>query len=425
MLKKSIIFLFFMASLNGLFAQEYDQISIGSEYADQTYYSLKHGTIQSNDYRVWDIAFSTQGSDDAGIFINEAAHINANSQLELYHVPNASYDQTIVLDTASWRRLYNPDVNWQTGAFNTIASDTNPLDYGWGVYDPNTMVITGSEVYVIRLRNGIYKKLFIQTLTDEYKFKYANLNGSDEKLNSIIKTENGGKVLSHFSLENNTVVNIEPDSWDLIFTRYMDYVSLGNGNDEYLDYVITGVLSGVDVQVAQADGVIPSDAEEGDYLNLYTPLVDEIGYDWKSFNLSLFQYSILDDRVYFVKNNDNDICKITFIDFEGPQTGVTTIFKECNIVADADDVSIHGLKSINVFPNPANTYVDVALDFEKKTEAQLSVIDITGKTHLSNSYSFSSGFQSTRLELNIPSGNYYILIQTPSHVQQIPIVITQ
>lgn len=419
--KKWIICFFLLTFLQGLEAQQFDQISIGPEYVDQTYYSIKQGTIQSNDYRVWDIAFSTQGLQDGGVFINEASHLSADSQIELYHVPNGDYNETITVDTASWVRLFNPDQNWQTGAFNTIALENNPLDYGWGTYDPTSMVVSGTEVFVIKLRNEQYKKIFIQSLTQDYKFKYADLDGSNERLNTISKADHLGKVMARFSLENDVVADIEPDSWDLLFTRYMDYVSDGAGT--YLDYVITGVFSDNDVLVAQADGVDPEQAMEEDYLGLYTSQVDEIGYDWKNFDINILQWSVADDRVYFVKNADNDICKIAFIDFEGSTTGVTTITKECNIVADVSDPVLHGLNSVNAFPNPASMFVDLALDFEVKTEALVTLIDATGKTHVSLAYTFNAGFQSTRIDLNVPAGNYYVLIQTKNQVQRIPLII--
>jgi len=422
MIKKLSIFCFFLTTLVGLSAQQYDQISIGAGYIDQTYYSLKQGIIQSNDYRVWDISFSTQGVQDGGIFINEAAHLNADSQLELFHVPNGNYDQNITVDLDAWSQLYNPDQNWQTGAFNTIASESNPADYGWGIYNPSTMEVTGQSVYVIKLRNNNYKKIFIESLSTVYNFKYANLDGSDEYNVTISKADFAGKTVAHYSLEDNQVVNIEPESWDLLFTRYMDYVSDGNGT--FLDYSLTGVFSGVDVQVAQADGVNPSQAKESDYLDLYTSQVDEIGYDWKSFNIGMLQWSMVEGRVYFVKNTDNNICKIAFVDFEGSMTGVTTITKECNIVADVTDVSNTSLTSVNVFPNPASNYVDLALDFKSKTTAQISVIDITGKTHMSLPYVFNSGFQSTRIDLNVPSGNYIILLETADYVKHLSLIVT-
>ncbi len=423
MIKKLSIFSFLFLSISGLIAQEYDQISIGAEYVDQTYYSIKQGTIQSNDYRVWDISFSTQGLQDGGIFINEAAHLNADSQLELFHVPNGDYNQNVIIDLEAWTQLYNPDQNWQTGAFNTIADENNPLDYGWGIYDPSSSVVSGRSLYVIKLRSNTYKKIFIESLDSEYNFKYANLDGSGEQFISISKSDFVGKTVAHYSLENDQLVNIEPESWDLLFTRYMDYV--GDGNGTFLDYSLTGVLSGVNVQVAQADGVNPSDAMESDYIDLYTSQVDEIGYDWKSFNIGMLQWSIAEDRVYFVKNTDNNICKIAFVDFEGSMTGVTTITKECNIVADVTDVANSSLTSVNVFPNPASNYVDLALDFKSKTAGQISILDITGKAHVSLPYVFNSGFQSTRIDLNMPTGNYIILLETADSVRHLPLIITR
>ena len=49
--------------------------------------------------------------------------------------------------------------------------------------------------------------------------------------------------------------------------------------------------------------------------------INEIGYDWKTFDMGSFSYIIDNSRCYFIKDFDNNIFRIYFTEFEGSSTG--------------------------------------------------------------------------------------------------------
>jgi len=82
----------------------------------------------------------------------------------------------------SWPILNNGDDDWENGAFNR--NSLGHPDYGWGVYNEFTHDVVGDSIYVIKLVNGAYKKLWIVDKASSlniYNFKYANIDGTNEQ----------------------------------------------------------------------------------------------------------------------------------------------------------------------------------------------------------------------------------------------------
>ncbi len=146
------------------------ELSYGASYANQVYYQLEDDTETTVVNTSWDIAFTTQGLQDAGIFINEATAFMSN-ELELYHAPTDEFVDVIDPEDLG-ERIHNNELSWELGAFNDGKILANPLDYGWGTYNPGNMTVEGEEVFVIKLRDGSFKKLMIESLTfTTYKFE--------------------------------------------------------------------------------------------------------------------------------------------------------------------------------------------------------------------------------------------------------------
>ncbi len=404
---------------------QFDQITNEEKYTHQVYYSLsEEGTLNSVEHGVWDIAFTTQGVQDAGIFVNEGASLVDVQQVELYFTGLTDFDQSIVIDTAAWTRLYNPEVDWQNGAFNSLKDPTNAFDFGWGIYNPGIFTVEGKYVFVVKLRNGEWKKIFIESLLFEWIFKHANLDGSDEVNQIISKMDHPNRVLAYYSIQNEEVVDIEPMEWDLLFTRYNTYTDDGNGN--FLDYVVTGVLSGLDVKVAQYDDVNPNNLEFDDVDDEdYEDELDIIGFDWKEVDINSATYTVKDDLVYFVLKADETVCKLEFIDFEGSSTGTTTIKRECRIIAPIKDIQINGLNSARVFPNPCTDNINLLLDIDKKMDTKLSLFDMNGSLLNTYSHSFEPGLKHKQLPINLKNGQYNLVIEASGSVHSLPIIVAK
>jgi hypothetical protein len=50
--------------------------------------------------------------------------------------------------------------------------------------------------------------------------------------------------------------------------------------------------------------------------------ISEIGSDWKSYSMSLNQWTLKSNRVYFVRDKNMSVFKIVFTGFGGTSTGI-------------------------------------------------------------------------------------------------------
>lgn len=399
-----------------------DQPSFGTGYGNLSYYSIADGEVTTIDHTEWDIAFSVDGR-DLGVFVNEAVASSRTAPLpevELYVTGSTDFEN---VDTAGMTRIYNKELSWSAGAFNHVRIVDDPFDFGWGSYDPATHRVNGSRIFVIKLRNGIHQKLEIQSLAGGvYTFRYAGLDGENVVTQTVNKADYAGKTLAYFSLEQEAVLDLEPESWDLKFTRYTTPLDAGGG--EIIEYMVAGVLTNAGVEVAKATGIDPLTVDHAAYDTLYSDTISMIGYDWKTFDLNTFQWSVPADLVYFVKTTGDEIWKLQFIDFEGSSTGVTTLEK----TFEAEVTSLNGvfkhLQSFEVFPNPATDHVNIA--FELRTpvaEATLFLSDRSGRVLHTRRMPIDAGFNVRTLPLDLPAGMYALSIRAGKDVISKPLLI--
>src|SRR5690606_24410143 len=113
------------------------------------------------------------------------------------------------------------------------------------------------HVFVIRLRDGTDLKMQIQSLASgTYQFRDANLDGSNEVTKTVTKADHSG-LLAYFSFETGDIVDVEPATgFEMVFLRYTTPLPDPGGGDP-IPYLVTGILSGGGVQVAQANGIDP------------------------------------------------------------------------------------------------------------------------------------------------------------------------
>jgi len=356
-MRLTIIFALITAFVTLVNAQQVEQVSTGAGYSLQAYYTLESGDVEQVNNEDWDIAFSNAGDIDAGIFINESAAFMQGA-LALYLSDKTDWDETItdvsVFDDGV--RLYNPKQNWTEGAFNRVADENNPLDYGWGAYNTETHVIEGDKIYVLEQRNGSYLKLQIQQLVGgEYQFRYAGLDGSDEVSATVSKNENSGEDLLFYSLRDQQMVDVPIAGADLVFKRYFAPLDDGSGNT--LQYSVTGILLAPGTEAVVADGVDPQTVLESDYSDQYSAVPTVIGHDWKEFDFSA-GWQLDFDRVHFVKTREGDIYKVYLFDFEGSSTGITTLEKTYLTTVNNDEV-LEENTAIKLFPNPAQHQIQI------------------------------------------------------------------
>ena len=362
------------------------QISMGNNYANQIFYSMQNGEIKNISNDNWDLAFTTD---------QYASTIRTNDgkgvELYTYHLGDTSDWQNInvsIMNNLS-SGMYNSEISWYDGAFEN--NSLGHPDYGWGVYNMITHNVTGDSLYIIKTINGNWKKIWIQELTTagEYIFKFANLDGSNEITQSILKTNYTDKNFIYFSIDQNTIIDREPISseWDITFTKYISPV-------QAMPYPVTGVLTNNNTEVAKATGVTDP-LTYFDYSNHnFNNEINSIGYDWKSYQGS---FVVDANRCYFIKDKNENIWRLVFNSFDGMSTGNIEFNTELIFITSSEN--INKASSLNVFPNPTTQNTNLIFDFEE--ECLINIYDISGVQVYSNQ------LNSTGLELiNLPTGNF-------------------
>lgn len=406
-MKTVITFFLLLLVLPGPVTAQFLQAVQGPGYNTAVYFELSSGAANSVEHTAWDIAFNV-GSRSSGILVNEgvsASQTDPQREVKLY--ASAATDFATADTSQLTERLYNSEASWDDGAFNAAALPSDPFDFGWGAYDPATHIIGGSRVFFLTTRDGAYHKVFVKSLAGgAYTFIHGPLDGSSVDTVTIDKAQFTGKTLAYFSFENG-VLDLEPDSWDLLFTRYVTPLPDGEGN--ILDYNVTGVLQNQGVSVAMLSGVDPETVTAPADENAYADTLTTIGYEWKSFDLNTFQWAIPDDLVYFVKTPDS-LYRLQFIDFEGSSTGVST-FSLSTEGTTATPVLSSGINRSRLYPNPApqQAILEVETSFSAEN-LTLEVIDPTGRTlSASRVRALQVGLNQIEIPLlNLPAGHYFV-----------------
>jgi hypothetical protein len=277
---------------------------------------------------------------------------------------------------AGWKRLYNSDTIWEDGAFNRNALD-HP-DYGWGVYNGITHDVVGDSIYIIKLANGAYKKLWIErknSANNTYYFTFANLDGTNQFTETLDVKPYEDKLFVYYNLSIGSVIDRDPakDSWDLLFSRYMGIVYDNSGNPT--NYVVVGVLNNVETGANKNHPVSP------DFVEWYAKPMEfyktVIGSDWKYFDMNTFSYSVTDSLVYFVQSLSGDIYKFVPLSFSGQSEGKTVFTHELvSMVNISENNAEAGLR---IFPNPASDQVNIDLTGLTTEKVTLEIYDLSGR----------------------------------------------
>ena len=377
------------------------QISMGNNYANQVFYSMQNGEIKNISNDNWDLAFTTD---------QYASTIRTNDgkgvELYTYHLGDTSDWQNINVSITNnlSSGMYNSEISWYDGAFEN--NSLGHPDYGWGVYNMINHNVTGDSLYIIKTINGNWKKIWIQELTTagEYVFKFANLDGSNEITQSILKTNYTDKNFIYFSIDQNTIIDREPISseWDITFTKYISPV-------QATPYPVTGVLINSSTEVAKATGVTDP-LTYFDYSNHnFNNEINSIGYDWKSYQGS---FVVDANRCYFIKDKNENIWRLVFNSFDGMSTG--NIEFNTELIFNTSSVNINKTNSLNVFPNPTAQNTNLIFDFEE--ECLINIYDISGLKVYTKQLN-SGGLELINLPTeNFDAGLYFLVVYKENRV---------
>jgi len=294
-----------------------EKITMSSGYANDVYYSMANGVIATVPRSNWDIAFQT-GSRTSTIIINAGAGI------KLYTYPGgdiSAWDNVTTADIGSWKNMNNSDTTWSFGAFERNA--LGHPDYGWGIYNSVSHDVIGDSIFIIQLQDQSYRKLSIikkASVGNKYIFRFANINGSGLVTDTVDCKPYSGKNFIYYSFTIKDIIDREPsaDSWDFLVTKYIEMIPDDAGGR--VPYPVIGILTNSGIKSATLDNV---DVSTINYSSAnFVTAISEIGSDWKSYSMSLNQWTLKSNRVYFVRDRNLSVFKIVFKGFGGTPTGI-------------------------------------------------------------------------------------------------------
>lgn len=360
----SILACFGLTTAPAAQAQEviYDSVVLGEGNANMSFYSLANGELAQVTLADWHIALDVRP-------MGATARINGGLGLKLY--PYGSLAEWDNVDLSTWLPgdpYRNDQVDWSYGAFSQ--GGDGMFDFGWGVYDVVTHVVTSDVMYLVQLPDETWKKVALLSLSSGvYDLQFANIDGSDFFNVSVNKADYDGQLFAYCNLLTGTVEDLEPaEPWDIAFFTYEDEVAPGTY------YPVTGGLIHPNVTVQQSEGLADPFLDGSYSFDSFSFETDAIGHDWKSF-VPGQGYSIEAERCYFVADSYGDVWRLVFTGFGGSATGEITFgLLEAGTIANS--VSESPAESVGFYPNPLTSGQPLTVSTE--SAARIRVFAATG-----------------------------------------------
>lgn len=370
-----------------------DSVSIGAGYSKRVFYSLENGITGEMNANIWDLQFVTYKLQASTVRLNAGFGVQA---WEYLSGDSADWN---VLDTSGlgtengWLRIYDDSHTYDPGAFEVTA--TGYPNYGWGNYNSISHDVVGYKLFVVKSRNGQYKKLFIKGLwsgTNSFEVVYANLDGSNEVNLNIARSNFNTKNFVYLNIENDSLLDAEPirSGYELIFEKYETELSPG------VYYPVTGVRAAPDVKTARVYG--------SDNNVTVNDTIINIGHDWKTFSGGTY---VIDDSLSFlVQARNGDLYQIWFTGFSGSATGTFYFNKQKIQTASVEDALANAME---IYPNPAAEVLNINTGMQ--SPLTVYVIDLNGRVLMQQS--FEQGEAQLRLaEAGLSTGTYVAYILT-------------
>jgi hypothetical protein len=277
-----------------------------SIYSSQFFYDLSSNKIiNQTPNNKWDLSFESK---------KQGYVIRINSSNLLAVLPTNETDFNITNFTTLGRKWNydksdgNPD---STAISKWVNTQLSPYNYS-------------GEVFLLGQYDGInynpLKKFVFYSVTDtSYRFKYANIDGSNLKDVMIKKDSLYNCVF--YSISKNDTVYIEPlkSKWDLLFSQYSTTLYTDAGTP--VPYFVRGTLINAYKVKAALDSIHDfssinlSDIGDFDFKTNW----DIIGHNWKSVEVNqqanTAKYEVRANYNYIIEDSEGDYYKLKFISF--------------------------------------------------------------------------------------------------------------
>ena len=387
--------LFAISILFNVQSQGLVEFSMGSGYAYDIFYSLNNGITGYADRTNWELAFSTNPS-------NNNIRINSGSGVTLFKVSENLDDWgQIESITSNAAQLRNSYTDWSMGAF--VSDAIGDLNYGWGNYNLDTYTTEGNSIYIINYGSESKKMIINSAFNGLFNITIANLDGSNEANFSVNTANYINKKFIYYSLINMQTIDREPDSdnWDLVFTKYEADLNKSN-NDSELFYIVTGALSNNNM-VFEYDGFLDVNPDLDVISEGFSSAINTIGWDWKQYSGG--GYSIVANRSYFIFNTAfNSLYKLVFESFSGGSSGNCSF-----LIENLEYEPIHILESndlnVDIYPNPNPGFFKISSSLN---EAFMMIKDLNGRLVLTKDYQQDMSLDLTDLK----DGIYFVILES-------------
>lgn len=401
-----------------------DSVSMNSGYTHDVFYDLYDGDKNDHVGNDWHIAFQTTTFGSSGFNATvRANHINGKVQVySLHKQASLKFGGLVTADSSGLTdpnmQIVNENMSWGLGAFTNNRS-TSQIDFGWGMYDMNSHDVVGDSLYLVMVDGAAYQ-LWIQKYQSigsvGYTFRVAKFDGSDDRMDSIkVTAPYNDRLFAYYDITSGTFIDREPSrsEWDIMFTRYQNNKTFGPTPGQLQPY--TGVLSNLDVEVAELTGIDPNTVTSSNFSNQLGALSDEtnvIGDDWKVFNMTSFQYDLDTNTSYIIKSvNSGTFYHLQFTRFDGTATGKTVFQKRVLATTSVKNVASK-VSEYSVYPNPAQNNINIMLDAKANAaNTQLVLMDMTGKVLQHTTVDLKKGVNAYSFDVSAyPSGTYVIMV---------------
>jgi hypothetical protein len=287
-----------------------DSLLSGAGYANDVYYSLQNGVVDTRPKNEWDLAFTTL-SQTASILINSG---NKDSLFVWQGGTAADFNSASTANISQNLATNFSDSSWyNNSAFEQNLNPANSSDAGWGIYNSNTHDVVGDSVYILKLTDGSYKKIVIVSRsgvagsTHDFTVKIADLAANAVAETVVIPTTTySTKNFVYYSVVNKQIVDREPDktTWDFVFTKY---------DSRQPGYpLVTGILTNEGVASAK---LAVADSAISYKLVTFSKSIGNIGSAWKHFSNATSTYEI-SNPFYYVKSKSGQYFRIKFKAFD-------------------------------------------------------------------------------------------------------------
>lgn len=271
-------------------------INIGEAYDQTIFFKLSTGNTITKDLLSWDLAFASGATEN---------HIRLNGGKGVQVFTTAETDFTKPLNPAERWQWDNPSNDKDSTAFgNWLDSAGNSLNKIYivdcGSQDPSTQ---------------FQKIQLVSFSATSYTIKIAHISQSTHA--TVTFAKNTTCNYTYFNLLSQQPITYEPlpAEWDIQFTRYRH---LYYDMNPITPYLVNGVLINPKLTTIFESTTLKFediDAALAQSLPIQNK-IDEIGFDWKFFDLNgTGKYIIDTKKVYILKDGAGYLYKLKFIDF--------------------------------------------------------------------------------------------------------------